>query len=444
MTSYTWQRRQDIHYMSWSHTFLSPFIFFFFSSRRRHTRCGRDWSSDVCSSDLALWTSDDSFLVAGHTLPADPNLDHPRQVAARIEVQDLSGPYLPVLGWPVKVDATGLGFSAASGVLVGHGANLRGTSYDLVGAVPARDDGLKAAVPNLSGSAGRDTQLPPGLPPELEAKARELTGTATTPYDKLAAIESYLRKLPYSLDARPGHSYDALRRLFSSNPQDRIGYAEQFAAAFAVLARSQGFPTQVAVGYLLRSEERDGDTYSVTTADAHAWAEVNFTGYGWVSFDPTDFSHRGITTPQRQQAQPGAPDQPADSNNPGSQPIVDPQLRSGPSTGRRILTGSVIAAIGLAALFLLGLLGIVLEKIRRRYRRRRGTGNERIIGAWRDTADRLVEHGVAVPHSLTAAEVATHAEEQLGDCAKAVAVLAPIVTAAVFYPQEPGDDTVRE
>src|SRR5215813_3845307 len=28
------------------------FCFFFFSSRRRHTRCGRDWSSDVCSSDL--------------------------------------------------------------------------------------------------------------------------------------------------------------------------------------------------------------------------------------------------------------------------------------------------------------------------------------------------------------------------------------------------------
>src|SRR5215813_14829827 len=29
-------------------------LFFFFSSRRRHTRCGRDWSSDVCSSDLEL------------------------------------------------------------------------------------------------------------------------------------------------------------------------------------------------------------------------------------------------------------------------------------------------------------------------------------------------------------------------------------------------------
>src|SRR4030043_1469180 len=30
------------------------FLFFFFSSRRRHTRCSRDWSSDVCSSDLYL------------------------------------------------------------------------------------------------------------------------------------------------------------------------------------------------------------------------------------------------------------------------------------------------------------------------------------------------------------------------------------------------------
>src|SRR5437899_4105604 len=28
------------------------FVFFFFSSRRRHTRCLSDWSSDVCSSDL--------------------------------------------------------------------------------------------------------------------------------------------------------------------------------------------------------------------------------------------------------------------------------------------------------------------------------------------------------------------------------------------------------
>src|SRR5208282_4172481 len=32
--------------------FAAFVVFFFFSSRRRHTRCYRDWSSDVCSSDL--------------------------------------------------------------------------------------------------------------------------------------------------------------------------------------------------------------------------------------------------------------------------------------------------------------------------------------------------------------------------------------------------------
>src|SRR5687768_2059793 len=33
---------------------MTSLIFFFFSSRRRHTRCSRDWSSDVCSSDLRV------------------------------------------------------------------------------------------------------------------------------------------------------------------------------------------------------------------------------------------------------------------------------------------------------------------------------------------------------------------------------------------------------
>src|SRR6266511_4559478 len=33
-------------------SFIWLFFFFFFSSRRRHTRFSRDWSSDVCSSDL--------------------------------------------------------------------------------------------------------------------------------------------------------------------------------------------------------------------------------------------------------------------------------------------------------------------------------------------------------------------------------------------------------
>src|SRR2546422_5090345 len=42
-------------------------MIFFFSSRRRHTRCSRDWSSDVCSSDL-LHGPIASNMQIGHLL----------------------------------------------------------------------------------------------------------------------------------------------------------------------------------------------------------------------------------------------------------------------------------------------------------------------------------------------------------------------------------------
>src|SRR3989442_11610951 len=46
-----------------------PSVYFFFSSRRRHTICGRDWSSDVCSSDLA-WDDAAVLRVARETVLA--------------------------------------------------------------------------------------------------------------------------------------------------------------------------------------------------------------------------------------------------------------------------------------------------------------------------------------------------------------------------------------
>src|SRR2546429_4389815 len=49
------------------YVFFYDLFFFFFSSRRRHTRCSRDWSSDVCSSDLVepfgVWRSTRTTLA---------------------------------------------------------------------------------------------------------------------------------------------------------------------------------------------------------------------------------------------------------------------------------------------------------------------------------------------------------------------------------------------
>jgi transglutaminase-like putative cysteine protease len=398
--------------------------------------------------DGAVWTSDDRYLVAGRTLAPDPSLTQPRQARIHVEIEGLPGPYLPVVGWPVRVGATGIGFGAASGVLVSNGS-LPGLRYDLVGELGS-PDGLDSAVPSIIDGASRYTELPPGLPPEVAAIAAALTAPATRPYAKLAAIEGYLRKLPYSLEARPGHSYDAIRRLFGSNPQDRVGYAEQYASAFAVLARSQGFPTRVAVGYLLRPGERrgdeHGDTYQVTTADAHAWPEVYLAGHGWVSFEPTDFTVVPNPHPKDPPTAPAPGGNGTGTSSTAARPIEDPSLGNGRAgTGARVLSGALLGLVILAGVVVALVLAVLLEKRRRRWRRRRGGGpNARVIGAWRDTTDRLVEHGVPVPASMTAREVAEHAEQRLDTSAGAVAVLAPLVTAAVFGPAEPTGDEVRD
>src|SRR5436305_7714501 len=61
----------DMVVFEWGETALLIQIlllaYFFFSSRRRHTRCGRDWSSDVCSSDLTFIL--DSLCAVGRPRP---------------------------------------------------------------------------------------------------------------------------------------------------------------------------------------------------------------------------------------------------------------------------------------------------------------------------------------------------------------------------------------
>src|SRR5438105_6460667 len=64
---------------------FSFYFFFFFSSRRRHTRSTRDWSSDVCSSDLSYLTEE--LVRQGHevTLFASGDSVTQAQLIARSE-----------------------------------------------------------------------------------------------------------------------------------------------------------------------------------------------------------------------------------------------------------------------------------------------------------------------------------------------------------------------
>jgi transglutaminase-like putative cysteine protease len=380
--------------------------------------------------DGASWTSADRFLVAGTQLPADPAMTRSRAVSARIEVDGLTGPFLPAVGWPTRLDLDGeAGVGTTSGVLVSIGPVPRGTGYTVVGAVAARDRGLSLAAPTpIPGYRDLD-----GLPPVLRAVARELTATENTPYRKLAAIEEHLRGLPYQLDTPPGHSYAALVRMLTGSGE---GYAEQRASAFAVLARAAGFSARVAVGYLL--DGRRTGTHVVTTRDAHAWAEVHFAGYGWVAFEPTGTATDGPSPPEAAAAVPTAP--PPAVRRPPQPDRLDTGDRRGGD--RPAVPGAAVAAVLVLAVPVASVL--VAKRVRRRRRRTAPGAAARVVGAWRETTDRLVERGVAVPASLTAHEVAERAMRAMGAVAEPVVRLAPLVTAAVFAPDEPGEDAVAE
>src|SRR3712207_8104364 len=72
--------------------FLHTSYFFFFSSRRRHTRYWRDWSSDVCSSDLVASFLDAAADPAGQReVAADDDLAV-EGVAARVRRAAQEGP----------------------------------------------------------------------------------------------------------------------------------------------------------------------------------------------------------------------------------------------------------------------------------------------------------------------------------------------------------------
>src|SRR6266542_5720021 len=70
-------------------------FFFFFSSRRRHTRCYRDWSSDVCSSDLGFFSRADYIEIvryaAARHIEVIPEIEMPGHARAAIKAMEARG-----------------------------------------------------------------------------------------------------------------------------------------------------------------------------------------------------------------------------------------------------------------------------------------------------------------------------------------------------------------
>lgn len=69
--------------------------------------------------------------------------------------------------------------------------------------------------------------------------------------------------------------------------ENRQGFCEHYASAFAILMRSAGIPTRIVLGYLGGSLNPLNNVISVDQSMAHAWNEVWIDGKGWIRIDPT-------------------------------------------------------------------------------------------------------------------------------------------------------------
>jgi transglutaminase-like putative cysteine protease len=231
-------------------------------------------------------------VMNGH-LPGIVEHDDSAQITQIIDDLDITGNQLPVPGHPVHWVAGNFSQVLQQGSL--------GTIYSSTPLAPRDRFEVQAdwapspavAQQYLSASAPPapkvDTELPGGIPADIEAVAHEIVAGQSTLEGKAVAIQAFLLSrytyfLPTAAVASSNKPYAALSDfLFVTHK----GYCQQFAAAFAVLARIDGLPTRIAVGFLPGSQEKGSDTYVVTGSEYHAWPQVYFPGTGWIDFEPT-------------------------------------------------------------------------------------------------------------------------------------------------------------
>lgn len=131
----------------------------------------------------------------------------------------------------------------------------------------------------------RYLQVPDSLPERVRDLSAQLTVGAVDRFDAAAAIEAYLRQIPYSESINtPPEGIDRVEWFLFD---EQRGYCDYYSSAFVMLARAAGIPARVAAGYATGERQPDGITYRQRAYNAHTWPEVYFPQFGWVEFEPT-------------------------------------------------------------------------------------------------------------------------------------------------------------
>lgn len=130
------------------------------------------------------------------------------------------------------------------------------------------------------------TKLPANLDARIKELALQITANSPTMYDKVTALETYLRNnyiYNINITSPPANVEATSWFLF----QERSGFCNYFATAMTLMARELGIPARVAAGYTGGKFDAKTNLWDVSGVDAHAWTQVYFAGYGWINFEPS-------------------------------------------------------------------------------------------------------------------------------------------------------------
>lgn len=377
---------------------------------------------DTYDAENAAWSTRLTFENADGPLPGARNETADSIVITQdITIENLSAIWLPAAFAPARIvesdeDVTWNTDTASLAISRGENnadRNSDGLSYRVESVLPIFDPGaLRDASSFVPASISeRYLELPESLSQRVLDEAQSITAGADTNYDRAIALQNHFRAFDYSLSLSP-RTGDPIEQFLD----ERVGFCQQFSGTFALMARSLGMPTRVAVGFTWGDPVAgEPNTYQVTGRHTHAWPEVWFDGFGWVAFEPTpgrgapDAGYTGIGEQQDSLIQETLSDPlPEDTTNPDTA-AADPEFDPGalpdfdpdqdPGVGGALgeddggLPGPRLMWIGAVALLAYAAIGPALHQIRRQRRAANAAlPADRVAVLWADTADDLADY----------------------------------------------------
>ena len=295
-----------------------------------------------------------------------------RELAVTVNPGDFRGPTVlspdaPILvNQPTRISVLGSGYFATVERDGGDGSYQLRAMVPVYGDEPGQlnEEALRAAGQDYPQEV-RDLYLgvtEGSIGPEARVLVEKIVADArsTTPYDLAAQIveELHSSRYKYSTDVR-GVDCAGISTV-ECFARFKVGFCQYYAATMAVILRDLGVPTRIAQGFLPGSRDANTGIETILNSNAHAWVEVYFPGYGWVTFDPTGGGVAVIAPlPSGQPVASRAPGSSGQAFIPTRPPEEDPFANDpsgsvGPSSNR----GSLGPMIAVAVLLLLIVGGI--------------------------------------------------------------------------------------